>query len=90
VRVGELYAWKKEFKRHGKMSASLRGGTGRPGPLPDATDPRVRDAEFSEEFKREAVRRLESSGQPASRIARELKIPVNKLYQWRKKYAGAA
>ena len=90
VRVGEIYAWKKEFKKQGKMSASLRGGTSGPGPLTGATGPQTGDAEFSEEFKREAVRLWVSSGRSAVQIARELEVPLVNLYQWKKKFEGSA
>jgi transposase-like protein len=38
---------------------------------------------FSSEFKREAVRLMESSGKPAADLARELGIPRNRLYKWK-------
>ena len=38
---------------------------------------------FSPEFKREAVRLMESSGKLATDLARELGIPRNRLYKWK-------
>ena len=41
---------------------------------------------YSEEFKREAVRRLESRGErPAREIAEGLCVAENQLYGWRKR-----
>ena len=37
---------------------------------------------FSAEFKREAVRLLQTSGKPAAIVARELGIPRNRIYKW--------
>src|SRR5262249_49638217 len=37
---------------------------------------------FSPEFKREAVRLLESGQKPATQLALELGVARNKLYQW--------
>ena len=37
---------------------------------------------FSAEFKREAVRLLQTSGKPAAVVARELGIPRNRIYKW--------
>ncbi len=41
----------------------------------------------SAEFKREAVRLLETSGKSGTQIAQELGISDNSLYTWRKKLA---
>ena len=38
---------------------------------------------FSPEFKREAVRLMESSGKPPTDLARELGIRRNRLYKWK-------
>ena len=38
---------------------------------------------FTAEFKREAVRLLESTEKPASDLARELGIRRNQLYKWK-------
>ena len=37
---------------------------------------------FTKEFKLEAVKLLETTGRPASEIARELGIRRNQLYKW--------
>jgi len=37
---------------------------------------------FSAEFKREAIRMMQTSGKPAATVARELGIPRNRLYKW--------
>ena len=39
--------------------------------------------EYSQEFKREAVRMMESSGRQPSEIAMELGIRRNQLYKWK-------
>jgi transposase len=41
---------------------------------------------YTEEFKREAVRLMESSGQPIAELARDLGINDNNLYRWRNLY----
>ena len=41
---------------------------------------------YSEEFKQEAVRLMETSGKPVAQIARDLGINDNNLYRWRGKY----
>lgn len=48
---------------------------------------------YTEEFRREAVRLLESSGKSVSEIARDLGVLEKNLYRWRKQYqddAGSA
>jgi transposase len=37
---------------------------------------------FSAEFKREALRLMQTSGKPAAVVARELGVPRNRLYKW--------
>jgi transposase len=37
---------------------------------------------FTAEFKREAVRLMQTSGKPAAVVARELGLPRNRLYKW--------
>jgi transposase len=37
---------------------------------------------FSAEFKREAIRMMQTSGKPAAVVARELGVPRNRLYKW--------
>jgi transposase len=41
---------------------------------------------YTEEFKREAVRLMETSGKPIAEIARDLGINDNNLYRWRSLY----
>lgn len=41
---------------------------------------------YTEEFKREAVRLMESSGKPIAELARDLGINDNNLYRWRSVY----
>ena len=43
---------------------------------------------YTEEFKREAVRLMESSGKPVAQLARELGINDNNLYRWRGLYGS--
>lgn len=42
--------------------------------------------QFSAEFKLEAVKRVEASGGPVSKVAEELGINENTLHGWLKKY----
>jgi transposase len=49
-----------------------------------ATDRRT----YTEEFKREAVRLMETSGKPVAQIARDLGINDNNLYRWRGLYSS--
>jgi transposase len=41
---------------------------------------------YTEEFKREAVRLMETSGKPIAHLARELGVNDNNLYHWRGRY----
>ena len=43
---------------------------------------------YSEEFKREAVQLMETSGKPVAEIARELGMNDNNLYRWRRLYGS--
>jgi transposase len=43
---------------------------------------------YTEEFKREAVRLMESSGKPVAQLARDLGINDNNLYRWRELYGN--
>lgn len=42
----------------------------------------VKRQRFTAEFKREAVRLLQTAGKPAAVVARELGIPRNRIYKW--------
>jgi transposase len=42
----------------------------------------VKNRKFDEEFKREAVKHVRSSGKTASEVARNLGIDVKNLYNW--------
>jgi transposase len=46
--------------------------------------------QYPDEFKREAVRLLASSGRPLSQIAQELGIPAARLRAWRNTAGGQA
>ena len=43
---------------------------------------------YTEEFKREAVRLMETSGKAVAQIARDLGINDNNLYRWRGLYGS--
>ena len=43
---------------------------------------------FTPEFKRQAVQLLNAGQRPAAELARELGIPRNRLYKWRKDVAA--
>ena len=43
---------------------------------------------YTEEFKREAVRLMESSGKPIAELARDLGSNDNNLYRWRGLYGS--
>lgn len=45
---------------------------------------------YTEEFKREAVRLMETSGKPVAELARDLGINDNNLYRWRGLYGSQA
>ena len=46
--------------------------------------------QYHEEFKRETVALIESSGKPVAQIARELGINDNVLYRWRRQFGQTA
>jgi transposase len=48
----------------------------------------VERRKYTEEFKREAVRLMESSGKSIAEIARDLRINDNNLYRWRSLYGS--
>jgi transposase len=41
---------------------------------------------YTEEFKRDAIRLVEEEGLSVARVARDLGVNVNSIYDWRKKY----
>jgi transposase len=43
---------------------------------------------YSPEFKREAVRLVQTSGKPIAQVARELGISETSIHQWRKELAA--
>jgi transposase len=43
---------------------------------------------YTEDFKREAVRLMETSGKPVAQIARDLGVNDNNLYRWRGLYGS--
>jgi transposase len=43
---------------------------------------------YTEEFKREAVRLMETSGKPVAQLARDLGVNDNNLYRWRGLYGN--
>lgn len=43
---------------------------------------------YTEEFKREAVQLMETSGKPVAQLARDLGINDNNLYRWRGVYGS--
>jgi transposase len=45
--------------------------------------------QFSQEFKREAVRRAFSGDRPVAEVARELDVRPDMLRRWRRKLSGA-
>ncbi len=48
----------------------------------------VERRKYTEEFKREAVRFMETSGKSIAELARDLGINDNNLYKWRGLYGG--
>lgn len=48
----------------------------------------VERRKYAEEFKREAVRLMETSGKPIAELARDLGINDNNLYRWRGLYGS--
>ncbi len=43
---------------------------------------------YTAEFKREAVRLMETSGKPVAQLARDLGVNDNNLYRWRSLYGS--
>jgi transposase len=46
----------------------------------------IQKSSYPEEFQREAVRLMETSGKPIAELARDLGINDNNLYRWRGLY----
>ncbi len=44
-------------------------------------------ANFSDEFKRDAVRQITERGYPVSEVSQRLGVSAHSLYEWRKKYS---
>jgi transposase len=47
-------------------------------------------ANFSDEFKRDAVRQITERGYPVSEVSQRLGVSAHSLYEWKKKYASDA
>ena len=45
-------------------------------------------ADFSDEFKRDAVRQITDRGYPVSEVSQRLGVSAHSLYEWRKKFAS--
>jgi transposase len=45
-------------------------------------------ANFSDEFKRDAVRQITDRGYPVSEVSQRLGVSAHSLYEWRKKFAS--
>lgn len=43
---------------------------------------------FTDEFKRDAVRQITERGYPVLEVSQRLGVSAHSLYEWRKKYAG--
>lgn len=43
---------------------------------------------FTDEFKRDAVRQITERGYPVSEVSQRLGVSAHSLYEWRKKYAS--
>jgi transposase len=44
---------------------------------------------FSEEFKRDAVRQITERGYPVSEVSQRLGVSAHSLYEWKKKFASS-
>ena len=56
--------------------------------MPEGGCPVKKHLPFTREFKLEAVRLLESSGNPAAELARELGVRRNQLYKWQEQLSA--
>ena len=45
---------------------------------------------FSEEFKRDAVRQITERGHPVAEVSQRLGVSLHSLYAWRKKFSKTA
>jgi transposase len=45
-------------------------------------------ANFTEEFKRDAVRQITERGYPVSKVSQRLGVSAHSLDEWRRKYAS--
>ena len=45
-------------------------------------------ANFTEEFKRDAVRQITERGYPVLEVSQRLGVSAHSLYEWRRKYAS--
>ena len=45
-------------------------------------------ANFTDEFKRDAVRQITDRGYPVSEVSQRLGVSAHSLYEWKKKYAS--
>lgn len=47
-------------------------------------------ANFTDEFKRDAVRQITERGYPVSEVSQRLGVSQHSLYEWRKKFSKSA
>ena len=45
---------------------------------------------FSDEFKRDAVRQITERGYPVSEVSQRLGVSQHSLYEWKKKFSSPA
>ncbi|KSV74499.1 transposase [Sinorhizobium sp. GL2] len=48
----------------------------------------MRKSNFSEEFKRDAVRQLMERGYPVAEVSQRFGVSQHSLYEWKKKFAA--
>nr|WP_245482035.1 transposase [Agrobacterium sp. RS6] len=48
----------------------------------------MRKSNFSEEFKRDAVRQITERGYPVAEVSQRLGVSQHSLYEWKKKFAS--
>lgn len=49
----------------------------------------MRKANFSDDFKRDAVRQITERGYPVAEVSQRLGVSQRSLYEWRKKFAAS-